>query len=85
MSADCVNVDQALDASQWQCPMPLLKTRQALRHMQVGEVLKVTATDAGSWHDIPAYVRQSSHDMVHCEQSQQQYLFWIRVGEQVDA
>jgi TusA-related sulfurtransferase len=85
MDALSLNIDQQLDACELTCPMPLLKTRQALRHMKAGELLKVTATDPGSWLDIPAYVGQSSHDMVHCQQLSQTYVFIIRVGEQPNA
>ena len=85
MDTISVIFDQQLDASELSCPMPLLKTRQALRHMDLGQVLKVTAKDPGSWHDIPAYVGQSCHDMVHCEQLTGSFIFFIRVGEQPNA
>ncbi len=52
-----------LDARGLNCPLPLLKTRQALRGLSAGALLEVTATDAGSARDIPDYLRQSSHEL----------------------
>ncbi|MBI0425978.1 sulfurtransferase TusA family protein [Psychrobacter sp. NG27] len=41
------------------CPMPLLKTKVALRGVSVGESLYVVATDPNSRADITAFCRQS--------------------------
>ena len=38
------------------CPMPLLKTKVALREVAVGESLYVVATDPNSQADISAYI-----------------------------
>ncbi|WP_296191250.1 MULTISPECIES: sulfurtransferase TusA family protein [unclassified Psychrobacter] len=41
------------------CPMPLLKTKVALREVGVGESLYVVATDPNSQADISAFCQQS--------------------------
>jgi len=41
------------------CPMPLLKTKVALRDIAIGESLYVVATDPNSQADITAFCRQS--------------------------
>lgn len=41
------------------CPMPLLKTKVALREVAVGESLYVVATDPNSQADISAFCQQS--------------------------
>ncbi|MGP4787909.1 sulfurtransferase TusA family protein [Psychrobacter sp. 1Y11] len=41
------------------CPMPLLKTKVALREVAVGESLYIVATDPNSQADITAFCRQS--------------------------
>ncbi|MCG8391864.1 MAG: sulfurtransferase TusA family protein [Pseudomonadales bacterium] len=76
------SVDLHIDASSLQCPMPLLKTRQALRHLKAGQLLEVIATDAASADDIPAYLRQSCHELVRMQENQGRYAFLIRRGEQ---
>lgn len=75
-------IDLQLDASGLQCPLPLLKTRQALRHMRAGQVLEVTTTDQVSADDIPAYLRQSCHALVRMAEDSGHYVFVIRRGEQ---
>ena len=72
--------DQLLDASGLACPMPLLKTKLALKNLQAGEVLKVIASDAGSWRDIPKFVALASHELIASAEVDSQYLFWIRKG-----
>lgn len=80
MSENLIHLN--VDARGLQCPLPLLKTRQALRQLQPGQLLAVTATDAGSARDIPAYVGQSCHQLVRSSESEKGYQFVIRCGEQ---
>ncbi len=51
--------DQALDTAGLACPLPLLKTKLALSQMLSGQVLRVVATDAGSWRDIQAFAERA--------------------------
>ncbi len=43
------------------CPMPLLKTKVALRAVEVNQSLYVIATDPNSQADIVAFCQQTSH------------------------
>lgn len=70
----------SLDARGLSCPLPLLKTRQALRRLGTGEILHVVASDSGSRRDIPAWLRQSEHDLVHFTGDGEEIHFWIRRG-----
>jgi tRNA 2-thiouridine synthesizing protein A len=73
--------DVLLDVSGLRCPMPLLKTKQALSSMISGQVVKVVCTDAGSWRDIPAFVELTVHSLLLSEQSDGQFIFMIQKGE----
>lgn len=75
-----MDADHELDARGLRCPLPLLRTRQQLRGMAAGQLLLVAATDEGSWRDIPAYLGQSAHELVHREQAANEFRFWIRVS-----
>ena len=75
-----MKADREVDARGLNCPMPLLKTKQALRSIQVGALLHVMASDSGSRRDIPAYLRQSEHDLVHFTETDAEIHFWIRRG-----
>ncbi|MEM5527617.1 sulfurtransferase TusA family protein [Gammaproteobacteria bacterium AS21] len=70
--------DHYLDALAYSCPMPLLKTKQALRHMNVGEVLKVVASDPGSVRDFNAFVKHGNLEMLAMYEYEDQYLYYIR-------
>jgi tRNA 2-thiouridine synthesizing protein A len=53
-------VDQVLDTSGLQCPLPLAKTAKALDNLPAGGVLKVVATDEGSVLDFRSWAERSS-------------------------
>jgi len=77
--------DSTLDATGLQCPMPLLKTKLALRDLSPGQTLEVTATDAGSARDIPRYLEKSPHELVSMSDEGQNgtagvYTFLISCG-----
>ena len=60
--------DVVLDTCGLQCPMPLLKTKLALARMESGQVLRVSASDPGSWRDIPAYLELSGHRLLSAQE-----------------
>jgi TusA-related sulfurtransferase len=55
---------QDLDTCGLDCPLPLLKAKQALNRMQSGELLRVRATDPGSQRDFRVFAEQSGHQLV---------------------
>lgn len=62
--------------------MPLLKTKLALNELPIGEVLWVSATDAGSLRDIPRFVELSAHDLLSAlEDDDGRYQYWIKKGQ----
>lgn len=54
-NADDVTVTETLDVMGLSCPMPVVKTRQAIDSLAAGEVLEVLATDKGSVSDIAGW------------------------------
>ena len=54
-----MQIDKELDARGLNCPLPLMKTKKTLTDMQVGQVLRVVATDSGSVHDMLAFTKKS--------------------------
>lgn len=70
--------DTVLDACGLQCPLPLLKAKQALAGLAAGQLLEVRATDAGAWRDMASFAEQSSHELAGRVQCDDVYFFWIR-------
>jgi tRNA 2-thiouridine synthesizing protein A len=51
--------DQELDCSGLACPMPIIKTKKAIDGLQLGQVLKMVATDPGSTSDMDAWTKKT--------------------------
>ena len=54
-----------VDAKGLACPMPLLKLKMALRSLNIGDCVYLTATDPNSEHDIGAFCRHTGHSLVN--------------------
>lgn len=70
--------DQELDCSGLSCPMPILKTKKALDKMEIGQVLKMISTDAGSVPDVNAYANKTGHQLLGHEEDGGTFTFFIK-------
>ena len=57
-------IAQRLDARGLSCPMPIVKTAQAIKTIGSGDLLEVLATDAGSVKDFAAWSRTTGNELV---------------------
>jgi len=64
-----------VDACGLDCPMPLLKAKQALNKLAAGALLRVLATDPGSHRDFHLFAEQSGHRLVSATQDQGHFEF----------
>ena len=53
------DVTERLDVTGLNCPMPVVKTKQAIDAIEAGGVLAVTATDPGSMSDIEGWANST--------------------------
>ncbi|MCB5173863.1 MULTISPECIES: sulfurtransferase TusA family protein [Microvirga] len=67
-----------LDLSGLKCPLPVLRTRKALRGLQPGEKLLVVATDPLSSIDLPNLVRETGDIIEDQRQDGPSLVFLIR-------
>lgn len=56
-----ISVNEVLDAKGLACPMPIVKTKKALKDLEPGQVMEIQATDKGSTADLKAWARSSGH------------------------
>lgn len=56
-----------LDLKGLLCPLPVVKIAQAIKKVEVGELVEATATDPGVLADIPAWARSSGNELVSIE------------------
>ena len=57
-----------LDARNISCPMPVLKSKKALKALEINQVLEILATDPGSMADIPAWTRTTGQELISSEE-----------------
>jgi tRNA 2-thiouridine synthesizing protein A len=69
--------DVFLDARGLACPMPLIKTRQALMVVERGATICVLATDPDSVTDFTNFCDATGHRLVKSEQKDDVYLFVV--------
>lgn len=50
-------ITETLDVKGQSCPMPIVKTKQAIDDLEAGDVLEVVATDSGSMSDIQGWAK----------------------------
>jgi tRNA 2-thiouridine synthesizing protein A len=73
-----ITPDQTLDCSGLACPMPILKTKKSIDGLQVGQVLKMIATDPGSKPDMDAWASKTGHELLASEQDGGKFIFYIK-------
>jgi tRNA 2-thiouridine synthesizing protein A len=68
----------SLDFKGLLCPMPVVKLAQAIKQVQVGDLVEAIATDAGVMADIPAWARTSGHELVELEKREKDFRFVVK-------
>lgn len=67
-----------LDLSGLTCPMPLLKTKQALNKLAAGAVVRVVATDPASERDFRVFAEQSGNRLLNAEKADGKFIFVLK-------
>jgi tRNA 2-thiouridine synthesizing protein A len=71
-------VDRTLDCVGLFCPMPILKTRDALKAMAVGQVLEMTSDDPASEADMKSWTARTGQELVEIEKNGAVFRFIVR-------
>jgi len=73
-----VNPDRQIDCTGLFCPMPIVKTREAMTRMAVGQVLVMLSDDPASDPDMRSWARTTGHDLLEVGRNGAVYRFVIR-------
>ena len=73
-----MHIDQELDARGLNCPLPILRAKQALARIDSGQVFRVLATDPGAIKDFQAFARQTGNELLESGESTGEYRFVLR-------
>ena len=71
-------VDHTLDCLGLFCPMPIVKTREALRQMDPGQVLEVTSDDPGSEADMKSWSMRTGNELLEMQRHGAVFRFFVR-------
>ncbi len=73
-----LQIFQQVDARGLSCPMPIVKTAQAIRRIGSGDLLEVLATDPGSVKDFAAWSRTTGNELIEQSVDDGVYRFVVR-------
>jgi len=71
-------VTKELDATGLNCPMPILRAKKALKELQSGDVLRITATDPGSVKDFEAFAKQTGNELMESTTDGDAFVYLLR-------
>ena len=82
MTLEEKSATKVLDVRGLLCPLPVIKTSQAIKQTPVGGVLEVLTTDPGSKPDLSAWARMTGNELLDVseenELSRKVFKFYIR-------
>ncbi len=69
-----------LDARNMLCPLPVIRTQNAVKSLNLGDTLEVVGTDPGILTDIPAWCRINGHKVLEQHSMDHEYIITLQVG-----
>jgi TusA-related sulfurtransferase len=76
--AKVVNPDRQIDCTGLFCPMPIVKTREAMTQMARGQVLEMLSDDPASDPDMRSWAQNTGHELLQVTRTGAVYRFVIR-------
>lgn len=73
-----VRCDEEIDVKGLVCPRPMVMTMTALKKMEKGRTLKVTANDSSVKHSIPSLCERAGYALLEQSEEGGSYIFVIR-------
>ena len=73
-----LSADRTLGCLGLFCPIPIVKTREALRTMAVGEILQILSDDPASDADMRRWARRTGNELLEVAKSGTVYHFLVR-------
>ena len=70
--------DEELDASGLNCPLPILRAKKAINGLDVGQILRIVATDPGSVKDFEAFAKQTGNELLESTEEDGKFCFKLK-------
>jgi tRNA 2-thiouridine synthesizing protein A len=72
------DIASEFDASGLRCPMPILKTKKEIMKIDIGQILKVIATDVGTKKDFPAFAERTGHEILELVEEADKLIWYLK-------
>lgn len=72
--------DISLDVSDLVCPMTIVKAREVIRQLQVGQVMEIYSDRAGLLQEMASFCRATGHHLLKIQEKERDYRVWVRKG-----
>ncbi len=73
-----MKADATLDCYGLLCPMPIIQTAKKMGELKIGQILEVTATDAGIKTDMPAWCKATGQEFLGVEEKDGEFKAYVR-------
>lgn len=73
-----MKADYTLDCYGLMCPMPIFKTANKIKDIEIGKVLEVIATDEGIKKDIVSWCNTTGNELLGIEEADGEVHVFIR-------
>ena len=78
MTLKTLKVEKSIDTCGLVCPLPIIKTSEAIKEIPVGAVLEVLATDEVITIDMPAWCHSTANEYLGLEREQNYLRVYVR-------
>lgn len=75
---EAMEADESIDCVGLYCPMPIVRTAQAMKRLRPGQVLEVIADDRGIKSDMPAWAKKTGNEYVGMEEAGGEIKVYVR-------
>ena len=73
--------EHTLDARNILCPLPVIRTQDAIADLAADDVLHISCTDPGVINDIPTWCRINGHEVIDIERNGRDISISVKVGD----
>ncbi len=73
-----MHIDKELDVRGLVCPLPILRTKQALAAMSSRQILRIMATDPAAVIDFQVFTDQTGNELLSLSETAGQFIFILK-------
>ena len=73
-----MKADLSVDCLGLFCPMPIIKTAETIKKIEIGQVLEVIADDEGIVEDMPNWCKMTGYDYLGIEEDDEEFKAYVK-------